>query len=218
MLIVRNKPRNAYGSESFWNGTGGKDNDGYGNSETLVFYVDVGRLISSFSSHIRGRDVQYHRNIQLPSPNHIQNMSVFSITPKDGNPVTPKVFDTVCSTLNVTVGDATEKEDLRKLLAVFHEAAEDIMALPDLELFTDLERYPRENVHYPERKDNEYGAWAWKVRIEDKSKENKGIMKGRTVVVKDNIAIATVSMLMGTNFVKNYTPVCKSPQFQLPVN
>ena len=144
-------------------------------------------------------------------------MSVFSITPKDGNLVTPEVFDTVCSTLNVTVDDAAEKEDLRKLLAVFHEAAEDIMALPDFEPLTDLEKYPRENVHYPEKKDNEYGAWAWKVRIEDKSKEHEGAMKGKTVVVKDNIAIAKVPMLMGTNFVKDYTPVRKTSQLQVPV-
>lgn len=134
-------------------------------------------------------------------------MSVFSITPKDGNPVTLEVFDTVCSTLDVAVNDAGEKEDLRKLLAVFHEAAEDLMALPDFEPSTDLERFPRENVHFPEKKDNEYGAWAWKVRIEDQKKEEKGILKGRTVVVKDNIAIANVPMLMGTDFVKNYTPV-----------
>jgi amidase len=145
-------------------------------------------------------------------------MSVFSITPKDGNPVTPEVFDTVCSTLDVIVDDATEKEALRKLLAVFHEAAEDIMAFPDFEPFIDTDRYPRENVHYPEKKDNEYGAWAWKVRIEDKSKEIKSIMKGKTVVVKDNIAIANVPMLMGTDFVKGYTPVRKSFRLQVLLN
>jgi amidase len=134
-------------------------------------------------------------------------MSVFSIEPKPGNPVTPEVFQNVCSTLDVTVENAAEQEDLRVLLAVFHEAAEDLMALPDFEPPTNLARFPRENVHFPEKTDNEHGAWAWKVHITDKTIEKEGVLNGKTVAVKDNIAIAKVPMLMGTDFVKNYTPV-----------
>lgn len=134
-------------------------------------------------------------------------MSVFSVTPKDGNPVTSKVFDDVCSQLKVSVHDE-EKEDYRKLLAVFHESAEELMALPDFEPETDLQRFPRESVHFPETKDNEYGAWAWKVRIKDQTQTSTTrLLDGKTVALKDNIAVKDVPMLMGTAFVKGYVPV-----------
>jgi amidase len=138
-------------------------------------------------------------------------MSVFSVTPKDGNPVTTKVFDDVCSQLKVSVGDE-EKEDYRKLLAVFHESAEELMALPDFEPETDLQRFPRENVHFPEAKDNEYGAWAWKVNIKDHAQSSTArLLEGKTVALKDNIAVKDVPMLLGTAFVKGYMPVCELP-------
>jgi len=77
MLIVRNEPRNAYESESSWNGTGGKDNDGYGNSEILMIYVHVGRLISSFSSHLRDRDVTTPQQHTTPTTQpHTKHVSV----------------------------------------------------------------------------------------------------------------------------------------------
>ncbi|KAF2110968.1 amidase signature domain-containing protein [Lophiotrema nucula] len=134
-------------------------------------------------------------------------MSVFSVTPKAGNPVTNEVFDAVLTSLKVTLKHE-EKEDYRKLLAVFHESADELMAIPDFDPETDTTRFPRENVHFPEKKDNEYGAWAWKVHIEDKSPQTKedGLLKGKTVALKDNIAVKDVPMLLGTDFIKGYVP------------
>ncbi|KAF2644567.1 amidase [Massarina eburnea CBS 473.64] len=133
-------------------------------------------------------------------------MSVLSVNPKEGNPVTSQVLDNVCASLKVSLKD-DEKEDYRKLLAVFHESAEELMRMPDCEPETDLERFPRENVHFPDRADNEFGAWAWKVRITDKApKVDHGLLKGKSVVFKDNIAVKDVPMLMGTAFVKDYVP------------
>lgn len=134
-------------------------------------------------------------------------MSVFSITPKDGNPITEKVFDEVLASLKVTVSDE-EKEDHRKLLAVFHDSAEELMAMPDFEPETDLKRFPRENVHFPEKKDNEYGAWAWKVHIKDRvPKSTNLLLDGKSIALKDNITVKDVPMLLGTAFVKGYLPV-----------
>ena len=56
-------------------------------------------------------------------------MSVFSVNPKDGNPVTLAVLDDACKALGVSIKDE-EKEDYRKLLAVFHESAEELMEMP----------------------------------------------------------------------------------------
>lgn len=56
-------------------------------------------------------------------------MSVFSITPKNGNPVSTAILDDCCKALGVTIKHE-EQEDYRKLLAVFHESAEELMAMP----------------------------------------------------------------------------------------
>ncbi len=53
-------------------------------------------------------------------------MSVFSVDPKAGNPVTPAVLDEVCKSLGVKLKHE-EHEDYRKLLAVFDESARELM-------------------------------------------------------------------------------------------
>lgn len=55
-------------------------------------------------------------------------MSVFSVEPKTGTPVTIEVLDGICEDLGVKIKDE-EKEEYRKLLGVFHESAMDLMAM-----------------------------------------------------------------------------------------
>jgi amidase len=55
-------------------------------------------------------------------------MSVFSLDASHGNPVTKETVDELCMKLGVTIAD-NEKEDYRRLLAVFHDASEQLMAL-----------------------------------------------------------------------------------------
>jgi amidase len=131
-------------------------------------------------------------------------MSVFSIAPREGNPVTSQVLDSVCSSLGVSIED-DERDEYRTLLAVFHDAAEELMAVPDVAPKTDLDRFPRENIRFPNASENTHGAWAWKCDIQEA--QGEGILKGKSVVMKDNIAVKDVPMLMGTSFVKDYTPV-----------
>jgi DNA-binding Xre family transcriptional regulator len=56
------------------------------------------------------------------------NMSVFSLDTSHGNPVTQETVDKLCSKLGVTI-EEKEKEDYRRLLAVFHDASEQLMAM-----------------------------------------------------------------------------------------
>lgn len=75
----------------------------------------------------------------------------------------------------------------------------------------DLERFPRENVRFPRPEENPLGAWAWRCDIEDKraaaaAAPTPGPLAGRTVALKDNIAVRDVPMLMGTDFVRGYVP------------
>lgn len=71
----------------------------------------------------------------------------------------------------------------------------------------DLERFPRENVEFPKPEQNPLGAWAWQCDIKDKHRKGtSGLLEGKTIVIKDNIAVKDVPMLMGTDFIKGYVP------------
>jgi amidase len=71
---------------------------------------------------------------------------------------------------------------------------------------TDTEKFHRNNVHFPEPKDNPLGAWAWRCHIQGKDSD-AGILAGKTVALKDNISVKDVPMLLGTDFIKDFTPV-----------
>lgn len=158
-------------------------------------------------------------------------MSVFSLDVGAENPVTAEVLDGLCSDLGMRIRD-DEKEEYRRLLAVYHDSVVSLLQLPGnyirlhlllrssvykersvLERIVDyvpavnLERFPRENVRFPKPESNTLGAWAWQCDIEDKLKRNTpGLLEGKTIAIKDNIAIKYVPMLMGTDFIKGYIP------------
>lgn len=56
-------------------------------------------------------------------------MSVFSVEPKSDGPVTGEVLDSVCKSSGVRIKDE-EHEEYRKLLAVFDESCQELMAMP----------------------------------------------------------------------------------------
>ncbi|KAK5018093.1 hypothetical protein LTR16_001816 [Cryomyces antarcticus] len=133
-------------------------------------------------------------------------MSVTSVDPRADTPVDINTVKDICSTLGVTIKDE-EQDEYRRLLAVFHESAEEMMAMPDYIPPVDLQRFPRDNVYYPEEKDNDHRAWAWRCSIQDKSDKSKlGLLAGKTVALKDVISVKDVPMLMGTEFVKGLIP------------
>ena len=55
-------------------------------------------------------------------------MSVFSLDASHGNPVTKETLEKLCLQLGVNI-EEKEKEDYRRLLAVFHDASEQLMAM-----------------------------------------------------------------------------------------
>jgi amidase len=64
-------------------------------------------------------------------------------------------------------------------------------------------RYPRDGGAAPRPDENRLGAWAWRVRIEG---ARSGPLAGRTVAVKDNVAVAGVPMRNGTALLDGYVP------------
>lgn len=133
-------------------------------------------------------------------------MSVFSLDAAAGNPVDLQTVRALTQRLGVTI-DENEEEDYRRLLAVFHDTASQIMAMDDYLPRTDTTRFPREDVHFPGSAENSHGAWAWRCSIKDKNSHLKGLLSTKTFTLKDMISVKDVPMLLGTNFVKNYVPV-----------
>ena len=131
-------------------------------------------------------------------------MSVFSVDPKEGGAVTTEALNDICKVFGVKLKDE-DQEDYRKLLAVFDESAQELMAMPDYVPQVDLKRFPRKNVHQVSKEENNHGAWAWRCSIKD-TQPNNGPLAGKKVVMKDMISVKDVPMLMGTEFVNGYVP------------
>ncbi|KAJ7170594.1 putative amidase [Mycena crocata] len=74
----------------------------------------------------------------------------------------------------------------------------------------DLQRFPRVNIHRPTSKENaaDHNAWAYKVTITSTSQHDlAGPLSGLSAAVKDNVHIAGVPSLLGTDVLtNNYVP------------
>ena len=75
--------------------------------------------------------------------------------------------------------------------------------LDELEEPTRRPRYPRDGGSAPRAEENRLGAWAWRVRIEG---AGGGPLAGRTLAIKDNVAVAGVPMRNGTTLLDGYVP------------
>lgn len=83
-------------------------------------------------------------------------MSVVSLTVREGNPVTEKTVRQLASKIStgMEVKNPQDVKDFAAVLAAFHDSAMSILEMDDYippSLLPDLERYPRENISYPER-------------------------------------------------------------------
>ncbi|KAF5380777.1 hypothetical protein D9757_007119 [Collybiopsis confluens] len=131
-------------------------------------------------------------------------MSVTSLEVSATNPITKGDLDDVLSKLGQRLKPAEEPEYL-VLLQALHDSVDTVLKLPDHEPTVDFERFPRTNIHYPKMEDNVHGGWAWKCIISD-TKPNDGPLSGRKLVVKDNVALAGVDCLLGTEVFKGWKP------------
>lgn len=114
-------------------------------------------------------------------------------------------LDKACEILGVSIKDA-EKAEYVNLLAVYHDSMAKLMAAEDYVPEVDHARFERKNVHFPKATDNEYGAWAWRCDISDKNPNPSALLHGKTVALKDCIAVEGVPLLLGTSFFTDYTP------------
>ncbi|KAJ7773183.1 amidase signature enzyme [Mycena metata] len=123
--------------------------------------------------------------------------------------VTPSQIQETAAHFGVTVPDSDV--DAYCVLMSGLDACVDLLdAEEDYVPHLDLERFPRVDIHRPTPSENaaDYNAWAYKVQITSTSKSDlAGPLAGLHVAIKDNVNIAGVPSLLGTDvFTKPYIP------------
>ena len=63
--------------------------------------------------------------------------------------------------------------------------------------------FPRTNVHRPNDDDNPYNAWFYKCTIKG---AERGKLAGKTLAIKDNISVADVPMMNGSDVYEGFVP------------
>ncbi|BGP14771.1 hypothetical protein JCM10213_004291 [Rhodosporidiobolus nylandii] len=115
---------------------------------------------------------------------------------------TTQDVDAAAARLGFAVPDGHEVDYLA-LLRGTDKAVAAVMAEPDYVPAVDLDRFPREDVHLPSAEENALHGWAWKSRINGAA---SGLLKGRTVTVKDTVCVAGVPQLFGTDAFNDFVP------------
>jgi amidase len=94
-------------------------------------------------------------------------------------------------------------DDLKSFLGLIEPVLASYHRLEELQESTLPIRYPRAFGHQPFPEDNEFGAWYWKSEIKG---SETGLLAGKTVAIKDNVSVAGIPMMNGTDVLKGYVP------------
>ncbi|PYI14981.1 amidase signature enzyme [Aspergillus violaceofuscus CBS 115571] len=132
-------------------------------------------------------------------------MSVLFTSISPDNPVKKEDANQLLQRLGLSVSPE-EEDDFHTLLAAVHDCAETVSNLADYQPVPDLDRYPRQNVRRPSPEEQVFGqAWAHKFLI--KGSPDGGLLAGKTISLKDTIAVAGVPQLLGSDIIPSWTPV-----------
>ncbi|PYH48757.1 putative amidase [Aspergillus saccharolyticus JOP 1030-1] len=132
-------------------------------------------------------------------------MSVLFTSISPENPVKKEDANQLLQALGLSVRPE-EEDDFHTLLAAVHDCAETVSNLPDYQPVPDLKRYPRQNVRRPSPEEQAFGqAWAHKFFIQ--GNPHGGLLAGKTISLKDTIAVAGVPQLLGSDIIPSWTPV-----------
>ncbi|WP_028694372.1 amidase [Pseudomonas cremoricolorata] len=112
---------------------------------------------------------------------------------------TPAELSAIAIELNIPLSAEHVGEYLALMQASF-DAYDLVDELPD---FTPPVRYPRNAGHRPTAAENPLGAWYQRAEVQGAS---EGPLAGRSVALKDNIALAGVAMMNGAAPLEGYVP------------
>ncbi|KAF3054118.1 hypothetical protein E8E11_011773 [Didymella keratinophila] len=133
-------------------------------------------------------------------------MSVFFDSPISEDLVPDGEAEQLLANIGIDRGIAPEESsEYRQLLAAVHDVAEHILELPDYVIRPDVENYPRKQIRRPDSDEQDFGnAWAHKFLIQGNAKG--GVLSGKTLCLKDNIAVAGVPQFFGTDAIPAWVP------------
>ncbi|CAG7915546.1 unnamed protein product [Penicillium olsonii] len=130
-------------------------------------------------------------------------MSVLFTSISETNPVKSGDAEALLEPLGLAI-DPTESQDFQTLLAAVHDCAEGVAALPDYQPIPDQVKYPREDIRRPKADEQVFGqAWAHRFLIRGNA---QGPLAGKSVSLKDVIAVAGVPQLLGSDIIPSWTP------------
>ncbi|MBJ26112.1 MAG: Asp-tRNA(Asn)/Glu-tRNA(Gln) amidotransferase GatCAB subunit A [Alphaproteobacteria bacterium] len=99
--------------------------------------------------------------------------------------------------LNLSIEDAESYQGLMAGTVASYDRLDDL-AEPKLEV-----KYPRTTGYRPPPEENPYNAWYWKSKVKGKT---RGLLSGKTIVLKDNICLAGVPMMNGSMVLEGFVP------------
>ncbi|KAJ5384259.1 Amidase [Penicillium concentricum] len=98
-----------------------------------------------------------------------------------------------------------EIEDYETLLVRTQNTLELVAAMDDYQPEPDQTTSPRQNIRFPQPADNPLGAWAWRFDLSSISPSSDAL-EGKTLCLKDNISVAGVPCLLGTDTFRDWVP------------
>ncbi|WRT63404.1 uncharacterized protein IL334_000309 [Kwoniella shivajii] len=122
------------------------------------------------------------------------------------NPITESSVTSTLQKLGASKPSQKDLDDYTSLLSGIWEIWNKVDDVPDYIPAVDEERFPRKNVHRPEGDENKYNAWAWKADVQDINSDGTGLLSGKTVCLKDTVALKGVPCLVGTDVITDWTP------------
>ena len=112
---------------------------------------------------------------------------------------TPQQIRELADEMGLDLTDA-DVESYRGLFQENVDAYNVVDAMPD---HLPLVKYPRTTGYHPRDEENPYNAWYVKSEVKGAS---RGKLKGKTVVLKDNVMLAGVPMMNGAATLEGYVP------------
>jgi amidase len=112
---------------------------------------------------------------------------------------TPEQLRSLAADLGMTLSDA----DVSSYLGLMQGNLAAYQLISDMPDHLPEVRYPRTPGYRPQGEENRYNAWYVKTRIEGAP---TGKLAGKTVAVKDNVAVAGVPMMNGASILEGYVP------------
>ncbi|KAG8630840.1 hypothetical protein KVT40_002459 [Elsinoe batatas] len=133
-------------------------------------------------------------------------MSVFFDSTLRDDLVSKGDVESLLSSIGVAKGiNRNESDEYHVLLAAVHDCAERVLSLPDYHGSQSVKSYARENVRRCPQDEQEFGhAWSHKFLI--RGDATGGLLKGKTVIIKDCISVADVPQLFGTDAIEPWIP------------